>query len=183
MIGEAKTGDEVIELCRSLKPDIVIMDIAMPEMDGIACTKILRSENPDVRILALTSYDDEEHLRDCILAGVSGYVLKRSLSDELKLALLAVHRGGLYIDAAVSQKLRDVVHSKKQKDIPLTDREIQVIALIAQGLSLKDISGQLKISVKTVETHKARSLEKLNLKSRADLVKYALQQGLFDLIP
>ncbi|MBX9689855.1 MAG: response regulator transcription factor [Candidatus Obscuribacterales bacterium] len=181
VVGEASTGTEVLEKCNALNPDIVIMDISMPSMNGIECAQVLRDKNPQVRVLTLTSFEDEEHLKDCLLAGVNAYVLKRSFSEDLKLALLTVYRGGTYIDAAISKNLRallkvdESVHSS-----PLSDREMQVIALIAKGLSLKDVGNQLKISVKTVETYKARSLEKLNLRSRAELVKYALENGLLN---
>lgn len=178
VIAEAKNGSEVLEKCRETNPDIVIMDIAMPEMNGIECSIALKAEYPQIGILALTTYEDEEHLRDCLLAGVNGYILKRSFSEDLKIAIQAVHRGGVYIDSAVADKLRAVISNSGTKESPLTERELQVISMIARGLSLKDISAELKISVKTVETYKARSLEKLNLKSRADLVKYAIDNGL-----
>jgi DNA-binding NarL/FixJ family response regulator len=180
VVGEATTGQEVLEQCEALNPDIVIMDISMPSMNGIECAERLRKQNPDTRILALTSYDDDEHLKECLLAGVNAYVLKKSFSEDLKLALLTVFRGGTYIDAAITNRLRSLLrddHHHGGLENNLSEREIQVISLIARGLSLKDVSSQLKISVKTVETYKARSLEKLNLRSRAELVKYALEHG------
>lgn len=178
VVGEATTGQEVLENCEALNPDIVIMDISMPSMNGIECAERLRKQNPDTRILALTSYDDDEHLKECLLAGVNAYVLKKSFSEDLKLALLTVFRGGTYIDAAITNRLRSLLKDDHHGvENNLSEREIQVISLIARGLSLKDVSSQLKISVKTVETYKARSLEKLNLRSRAELVKYALEHG------
>lgn len=177
VVGEATTGQEVLEQCEALNPDIVIMDISMPSMNGIECAERLRKQNPDTRILALTSYDDDEHLKECLLAGVNAYVLKKSFSEDLKLALLTVFRGGTYIDAAITNRLRSLLRDHHGLENNLSEREIQVISLIARGLSLKDVSSQLKISVKTVETYKARSLEKLNLRSRAELVKYALEHG------
>lgn len=178
VVGEATTGQEVLENCEALNPDIVIMDISMPSMNGIECAERLRKQNPETRILALTSYDDDEHLKECLLAGVNAYVLKKSFSEDLKLALLTVFRGGTYIDAAITNRLRSLLKDDHHGvENNLSEREIQVISLIARGLSLKDVSSQLKISVKTVETYKARSLEKLNLRSRAELVKYALEHG------
>lgn len=179
VVGEATTGQEVLENCEALNPDIVIMDISMPSMNGIECAERLRKQNPETRILALTSYDDDEHLKECLLAGVNAYVLKKSFSEDLKLALLTVFRGGTYIDAAITNRLRSLLKDDHHGGVEnnLSEREIQVISLIARGLSLKDVSSQLKISVKTVETYKARSLEKLNLRSRAELVKYALEHG------
>ncbi len=180
LVGEAKTGLEVLERCEEIVPDVVIMDISMPSMNGIQCAQILSKRYPGTRILALTSYDDQEHLKESLLAGMNAYVLKRSFSEDLKLALLTVHRGGTYIDAAISNNLRLLLQGQDQdsKDNKLSERELQVISLIARGMSLKDVGNQLKISVKTVETYKARSLEKLNLKSRAELVEYALEHGL-----
>ena len=178
VVGEATTGAEVLEKSKSINPDIVIMDISMPTMNGIQCAELMRKQNPDTRILALTSYDDDEHLKECLLAGVNAYVLKKSFSEDLKLALLTVFRGGTYIDAAINNRLLSLLRQKQStNETPLSEREIQVICMIAKGLSLKDVSTELKISVKTVETYKARSLEKLNLRSRAELVKYAFEHG------
>lgn len=180
VVGEATTGTEVLQKCATLNPDIVIMDISMPNMNGIECAHILREKSPNTRVLTLTSYEDQEHLKDCLLAGVNAYVLKRSFSEDLKLALLTVYRGGTYIDAAISSNLRALLQPDDHDRSRLSEREIQVISLIAKGLSLKDVGTQLKISVKTVETYKMRSLEKLNLKTRAELVKYALEHGLLN---
>lgn len=178
VVGEAISGSEVLEKTELVKPDIVIMDISMPNMSGIECASILKTKFPSVKVLALTSHDEEEQLRECLLAGIHGYVLKKSFSEDLRLALLTVYRGSTYIDAAISLKLPTLLSSDVTHTGRLSDREMQVIALIAKGLSLKDVGNQLKISVKTVETYKSRSLEKLNLKSRAELVKYALENGL-----
>ncbi len=180
MVGEARSAQEVLKQCRELRPDILIMDTFMPELEGLECLKIIKSEYPEIRILALTSFHDQEHMRQCILAGLSGYILKRSMSDELKLAILAVSRGGVYIDSAVSQSFREIVDCKAQSRVPLSERELQVLSLMAQGLLLKEISNQLHVSVKTVETYKSRVFEKLNFSSRFDLVKYAMEQGLLE---
>lgn len=183
VVGEAISGQEVLDKTEAVKPDIIIMDISMPKMSGIECATILRTRFPEVKVLALTSHDEEPNLRECLLAGINGYVLKKSFSEDLKLALLTVYRGGTYIDAAISLKLQALVSGDVTQTGRLSDREMQVIALIAKGLSLKDVGTQLKISVKTVETYKSRSLEKLNLKSRAELVKYALENGLLKSTP
>ena len=181
VVGEATTGVEVLEMSKSVDPDVVIMDISMPAMSGIECAELLKKQNPRTKVLALTSHEDGEHLKECLLAGINAYVLKKSFSEDLKLALLTAYRGGTYIDAAINDRLRSLIrmsqttHSENGSN--LSDRETQVISLIANGLSLKDVSTRLKISVKTVETYKARALEKLNLHSRAELVKYALEHG------
>src|SRR6185436_284850 len=113
-------------------------------MSGIECAELLKKQNPDTRVLALTSHDDDEHLKECLLAGINAYVLKKSFSEDLKLALLTVHRGGTYIDAAISSRLLSLIKMSQTGDPHhLSDRETQVIALIAKGLSLKDVSNQL----------------------------------------
>lgn len=180
VVGEATTGNEVLQMVEALKPDIVIMDISMPHMNGIECAHILREKSPNTRVLTLTSYEDQAHLKECLLAGVNAYVLKKSFSEDLKLALLTVYRGGTYIDPAIGNNLRALLQAGDQNQARLSEREIQVISLIAKGLSLKDVGSQLKISVKTVETYKMRSLEKLNLKTRAELVKYAIEHNLLN---
>jgi two-component system, NarL family, response regulator NreC len=178
VVGEACTGQEVLQQCRVVDPDIVIMDISMPDMNGIDCTAALRQQNPRIRILTLTCHDDEAHLKQCLAAGTNAYVLKRSFSEDLRVALLAVERGGTYIDAAIAGCLGSLLKENNVADQVLSEREMQVVSLLAQGLSLKDVGKALKISLKTVETYKSRSFEKLNLKSRADLVKYALEHDL-----
>lgn len=181
VVGEAKTGIEVLELCRELSPDIVIMDISMPGMDGIECSSRLRVEKPQVKVLALTCHDDEEHLKKSLLAGANAYVLKSSFSEDLRLALLTVFRGGTYIDGAIAESLCTLIRDvdSDNNDQRLSNREIQVIALIAKGLSLKDVGKQMKISLKTVETYKSRSLKKLNLTTKAELVKFVAESDLF----
>ena len=180
VVGEATTGIEVLEMSKTVNPDIVIMDISRPGMSGIECAELLKKQNPNTRVLALTSHDDDEHLKECLLAGVNAYVLKKSFSEDLRLALLTVYRGGTYIDAAINDRLRTLIRMSEQQHEDaqqLSDRETQVISMIANGFSLKDVSNKLKISVKTVETYKSRALEKLNLHSRAELVRYALEHG------
>jgi two-component system, NarL family, response regulator NreC len=180
VVGEAASSEEVVENCQALMPDVVIMDISMPIFDGVQCASRLRRICPDSRIIFLTSHDSAQYLKECILIGAHAYVLKRSLSDDLKLAIITTSRGGMYIDPAMASRLRALLDLSKDAEGPpavLSEREVQVIALIAKGYSLKDVSTKLKISVKTVETYKARSLEKLNLRSRAELVRHALENG------
>lgn len=181
VIGEARDGSEILQKCNELEPDVLIMDTIMPELNGIECMRALSCSFPKIRIVALNSYHNHEHLRECIRAGINGYVLKHSLSDELKLALLAVQRGGVYIDSAITSDFRKIVSAQsKGPTDSLSERENQVLRLMAQGLSLKEIGEELQISVKTVDTYKTRLFEKLQLKNRVDLVKYAMENGILE---
>lgn len=180
VVGEAAGGLEVMEKVLNSRPDIVIMDLGMPGLDGVKCTASLVKANPDTKVIALTAHEEATYIKDCLAAGARGYVLKRSLAEELQLALAVVSRGGTYLDPLVSAKLQEMLsepvdpaHAANK----LSEREIQVVTLIARGLSAKEISKQLTISVKTVETYKARALEKLGVHNRAELVRYAFEHG------
>ena len=161
---------------------MVVLDVSMPGISGAQAAERLRRECPRVKILALTVHEDKGYLRQLLEAGASGYVLKRAAAEELIRAIRTVAAGGIYLDPALAGKVvRSFVRKQPGKgvaeELELSEREIAVVRLIAAGHSNKEIAGQLAISVKTVETYKARSLEKLGLHSRADLVRYALQQG------
>lgn len=179
VVGEASGGLEVAEKVASTKPDVVVMDLSMPGLDGVQCTASLIKANPTMRVIALTAHEEAGYIKDCLAAGAKGYVLKRSLAEELQLALTVVSRGGTYLDPLVSAKLQDLLSESPAESNAnkLSEREIQVVKLIARGLSAKETSRQLKISVKTVETYKLRAMEKLGLNSRAELVKYAMEHG------
>jgi two-component system, NarL family, response regulator NreC len=178
VIGEASGGQEVIEKVTELKPDVVIMDLGMPGIDGVKATATLIKNNPLTKVIALTAHEEGAYIRDCLAAGAKGYVLKRSLAEELQLALTVVSRGGTYLDPLVSTKLQDLLSEPQEVSTnKLSEREIQVVKLIARGLSAKETSKELNISVKTVETYKLRAMEKLALTSRADLVKHAVEHG------
>lgn len=182
VIGEASDGHSVCRLAKALQPDLVIMDISMPELNGAKATERLKQEVPDVKVLALTVHEDKGYLQQMLRAGASGYVLKRSAADELIRAIHAIVEGGIYLDPTMVSKV--VVGSSRKQSLndalkknDLSDRETEVLRLIAYGYSNKEIAGRLDISVKTVETYKSRLTEKLDLHSRVDLVRYALQQG------
>ena len=180
VVGEASGGLEVMEKVRLSRPDIVIMDLGMPGLDGVKCTANLLKANPEAKVIALTAHEEASYIKDCLAAGAKGYVLKRSLVEELQLALSVVARGGTYLDPLVSVKLQEMLsgpHDTTSAASKLSEREIQVATLIARGLSAKEIAKQLNISVKTVETYKARALEKLSVHNRAELVRYALEHG------
>ena len=181
VVGEAANGKAACDKTKELQPDVVVMDISMPEVNGVEATRDVRRKCPDVRVLALTVHEERSYLRDLIEAGASGYVLKRSAAEDLVHALRVVARGDMYLDpsvtVAVLGKLARPHPREESPGADLSERESEVLQLIAQGHSNKDIAGRLKISVKTVETYKARSMEKLGLKSRADIVRFAVQKG------
>ncbi|XSG77230.1 response regulator transcription factor [Herpetosiphon llansteffanensis] len=182
VVGEAASGSEVVPLAQTLKPTIVLTDIAMPEMNGMQVTSSVLDENPAIRVLALSSYEDRSYLRELIRRGASGYVLKRAASETLIQAIRAIAMGGLYFDPALTPYLTSTETSTSMNhDLGevtlLSDRETAVLQLIAQGYTNKEIAAHLDLSVKTVETYKMRGMEKLNLNSRVDLVRYALLIG------
>jgi DNA-binding NarL/FixJ family response regulator len=180
--GEAADGRSACRLIQELQPDLVVMDVSMPEMNGAQATAQLRNECPHVKVLALTVHEDKGYLRQLLEAGASGYVLKRAAAQELIHAIRTVAAGGIYLDPAVAGKVvGNFVRHPPGKGLPpgaeLSERETEVLRLIAAGHSNKEIAGRLALSVKTVETYKARSMEKVGLHSRADVVRYALQLG------
>lgn len=181
VVGEASTGADAVERACALAPDVVVMDLSMPGLDGVAATERIRSECPAVRVIALTAHDDRAHLTRVLQAGAAGYVPKRAAADELVQAIRRVAGGGSYVDPELARavlsggaEVRDA--SSVPPDI-LSGREQEVLRKIAWGRSNKAIAGELGISTKTVETYKARITEKLGLKGRTDMVRYALQQG------
>ena len=181
VVGEAADGRTACARAKEIRPDVVVMDVAMPELNGVQATRELRAQCPDVKVLALTVHEERSYLRDLMEAGASGYVLKRSAAEDLVHAVQVVARGDVYLDpsvtAAVLGKLARARPQSDDSSLDLSDRETEVLQLIAQGHSNRDIAVRLKISVKTVETYKARSMEKLGLTSRADIVRFALQKG------
>ncbi|MBE3071502.1 MAG: response regulator transcription factor [Acidobacteria bacterium] len=183
VVGEAADGREAVELCRQLSPDIVLMDIAMPGLGGLEATLEIRKENPDVRILVLSQYEDREYVRRFLKAGVSGYVLKKAAGSDLTAGIRAAFRGGLVLDPAVA---REALEDQEAAGTPgggadpyetLTDREKQVLKLVAEGHSNKEVAALLDISVKTAMSHRERIMQKLALHNRTDLIKFALRLG------
>lgn len=177
--GEAGDGATAIKLATELKPDVVVLDISMPQTTGADAARKIKRSNPKTKVVALTVHEDKSYLEQLLSAGASGYVLKRSAPSELINALRIVAKGGTYLDPHVTGA---VVESFVWKQQPrtgkeLSEREGAVAMLTAQGYTNKEIASQLGISVKTVETHKTRSMEKLQLRSRAELVRYAFDRG------
>jgi DNA-binding NarL/FixJ family response regulator len=181
VVAEAADGEAACQRVAELSPDVAVMDVSMPIMGGVTATERIRRERPATRVLALTIHEDRSYLHRLLQAGVSGYVLKRAAADDLIHAIRAVARGGTYLDPGLTGKVIDsLVGRSSQAGAPgsaRTDREEEVLRLIARGHTNREIAEQLDVSVKTVETHKARAMEKLSLESRADIVAYAIRWG------
>jgi DNA-binding NarL/FixJ family response regulator len=176
--GEAADGLSACEQVERLLPDVAVMDVSMPGLGGAEATARLKQSCPQVKVLALTVHEDRGYLHRLLEAGAAGYALKRAAPEELIHAIRAVAGGGTYLDPAIAGKVvGGFVRPRPAEGGELSEREIEVVRLTAAGHSNKEIAARLDLSVKTVETYKARSLEKLGLHSRADLVRYALQRG------
>ena len=182
VVAEAGDGATALEIAGDLHPDMVVMDISMPEMNGLLATKRLRRMCPNVKILTLTRHTDDGYLQQLIKAGVNGYVLKQSAPSELINAIRAVNDGKSYIDPALATKVMGGFVGRSaslrgESGNEVTDREMEVLRLIAWGYSNKEIASQLDISVKTVEAHKTNTMRKLGMASRIDIVRYAILRG------
>ena len=180
--GEAGDGMSAWRQAKDHQPDVVIMDVSMPQMDGAKATEKLKKECPEVKVLALTAHEDKGYVSRLMRAGASGYLLKMAAAAELIKAIRAVAAGAIYLDSALAER---VVHNyMRQQSLKgetrhetLTAREEEVLRLVARGYVNKEIAARLNLSVKTVEAHKTRFMEKLGLRNRADVVRYALSQG------
>ncbi|HEU4870886.1 MAG TPA: response regulator transcription factor [Pyrinomonadaceae bacterium] len=182
VVGEAGDGREAIQLACQLAPDVLLMDISMPGMNGLDATKKLKEQCPNVRVLTLTRHTDDGFLKQLLAAGASGYALKLSSADDLMRAIRTVSTGGTYIDPAVAGKLVSSAARSTHKTGPmprvdLTEREEEVLRMIAWGHSNKEIASRLNLSVKTIEAHKANAMQKLNMTGRIDIVRYAVLRG------
>lgn len=184
VVGEASDGETACLQARALKPDVLVMDVTMPKLNGAQATQRVSEECPSVKVLALTVHEDRGYLMHLMQAGARGYVLKRAAAEELIRAIRTVADGGIYIDPMVAGKF--IQHAVLQdtrtvpRRAPLSVRETEVLRRIARGYSNKEIAAELGISVKTVETYKARLMDKQGLKSRADIVRFAIRRGWLD---
>ncbi|MFK7696528.1 response regulator [Paenibacillus sp. HJGM_3] len=187
VVGEAADGDEGIAKALQLQPDVVLMDLSMPHgKDGMTATAELKQKAPDIAVLVLTMHDDDEYLFRAIHAGAAGYILKSAPHDELVSAIRSVANGNAYLYPTATKRLmNEYLERHKHGDNggafeTLSEREKEILSWTAKGYSNKEIAEQLILSVKTVETHKANLMEKLGLKTRPDLIKYALKKGLLN---
>lgn len=191
VVGEAETADAAVEQVRRLRPDVALMDVRMPG-GGLAAARRIKQELPSVLVLILSQYDDPTYLHQALAAGASGYALKRAAGQELLRAIRAVARGEVYLDPAVARVLVEESWGPRQPvpepapaaaGQPLSEREAQVLRLVALGHTTQQVAEQLFLSIRTVETYKLRGMEKLGLSGRAALVRYAMQHGLLESEP
>jgi DNA-binding NarL/FixJ family response regulator len=180
VVGEAADGLAALAAVPGLRPDVVVMDLSMPKLGGAEATERLRASLPEVKVLALTAYEERGYVQLLMAAGASGYVLKRAAADELVRAIRAIAAGGIYLDPAVAAQVvgRGPQSSPTGPGIAqLSEREAEVLRMIAEGHAMKEIASKLEISTRTLETYRARAMDKLALKTRADIVQYALHRG------
>jgi DNA-binding NarL/FixJ family response regulator len=197
VVGEAANGAEAVRMAAELRPDVVVMDLMMPVMNGIEATRRIHAAQPEIKVLVLSMYDDEEYVQQLLAAGASGCMLKRATSDELVKALREVVSGGMPLDPAVAVRLvKDYVRlvqeagsgsSAAQDDTAgsttLTPREFEVLKLVAEGHTNQDIADRLGVSRKTVDAHRTNLMRKLCIHDVTELVKYALRNGIIKLDP
>ncbi len=184
VIAEASDGNDVLRLANELRPDLVLLDISMPGPGGVEVTRRLKEALPELRVLILTAHEDESLLREAVQAGAAGYIIKRAVESELINAIHAVWRGDLYVHPAMTRALLKEMSLFPAAPEPsvesLTPREIEVLRLIAKGYTNGQIAKELNLSVRTVESHRANLMGKLELRSRVELVRYAMEHGLFE---
>ncbi len=187
IVAEAETGAEAVEIVKNIEADVILMDIQMPDLNGIEATKQIKDIAPQIAVLALTMHEDDQYFFQMLHAGASGYVPKRAAPDEVVRAIRTVCRGEVFLYPSLASRLvQDYLRQAEIDDTgpvydDLTDREREVLTLIAEGLSNIEIANDLVISVKTVDRHRENIMRKLNMHSRVELVKYAIKTGLIDL--
>lgn len=186
VVGEAQDGRQALELVERMKPNVVVMDISMPEMGGIEATQQVKERHAGVNVIALTMHEDESYVFKLLRAGASGYVLKRAAAQDLVQAVRAAAKGEAFLYPSVARKVvedylkRVEAGEERERYDGLTEREKEILTHIAQGLSNQQIAQKLYISIKTVQTHRAHILEKLGLHDRTELVRYAIRKGLIE---
>jgi DNA-binding NarL/FixJ family response regulator len=181
-VGEAGSARDAVFQARALKPDVILLDIVMPDQTGLDVLPQLKRENPDAQVLVLSMQDEPRYVREAFAAGASGYVLKEAADNEVVAAIREVAGGGRYVNPELGARLvaADAEATKRAEEDPLSDREREVLRLLALGHTNQEIAKMLYISVRTAETHRAHIMQKLRLQTRADLVAYALERGLLE---
>lgn len=183
LVGQANSGQSALKMIREKLPDVAIVDISMPEINGIVLTRRLVEECPSVRVIILTLYEEHSFLKQALAAGARGYVQKRSAAENLVRAIRGAMSGKVYVDPSLADGLPELVPAESGRApritnaLGLTDREASVLRYLARGLTTKEIAARLELSSKTIETYKSRAAEKLNLNTRADIVRFASAQG------
>lgn len=186
VIGQAENGQQAVQMAASTPPDVVVMDIVMPLMNGLEGTRQILKAVPKTKVLVLSSYSDDDYVKQLRDAGATGYLIKQTAADNLVLAIREVHKGNAYFSPAITKRMRDRVRQafsdgrSIKKNIDLTSRESEVLQLIAKGLPNKKIASELLISIKTVEKHRQQVMNKLNIHQVAGLTRYAMSKGIID---
>ncbi len=186
VVGEADNGRKTVQLALDLEPEIIIMDISMPDLNGVEATRQILADSPDIKIIALSMHSDKRYVKGVLSAGASGYLLKDSAFEELVEAIRTVDTGRFYLSAGITGVVvKDYVGSQANKDALTSDilsaREREVLQLLAEGKSTKEIASDLHVSVKTIETHRQNIMQKLNIHTIAGLTRYAIREGLTSL--
>jgi two-component system, NarL family, response regulator NreC len=181
-VGEACNGQEAVEMAKKLAPDIVLMDVSMPLMDGLEATRRIKKDNPKVKVLVLTQHDNADYILSTVKAGSDGYLPKRAVGQDLLTAIRAIYHGNTFLYPTAAGALIDDyrLHAEKEPYDSLTDREKEVFRLIADGHSSREIADMLFISLKTVLNHRGKIMEKLNIHHSNDLIKLAIRKGLIN---
>jgi DNA-binding NarL/FixJ family response regulator len=180
VLGEASNGEQALQLIEQTKPSIALVDIAMPDMTGLAVLREVRARHPETKVVLLSMYDNKEYVIDAIQSGAAGFLIKDAAVDELGMAIEAVERGDTYLSPRISRLLAEAYTRRTIQTEPevLTARQTEVLCLVAQGHSSKEIARQLDLSIKTVETHRAQIMDRINVRDLAGLVRYAIRKGL-----
>ncbi|MGH1540818.1 MAG: response regulator [Arenicella sp.] len=173
--GEASNGAQAITMAEELQPDVVLMDINMPVMNGIDAAEIFQEKFPDIKLLVLSMHDDREYVMNVLRSGVKGYVLKNASAEEMFAAIQAVYNGGIYYSPSIAEI---IMNPENEHNDTLTSREQTVMSMLAKGLSNKEMARELDISVRTVETHRRNIKQKLNISTTSGLIRYAIDYGL-----
>lgn len=186
LVAEAGRGEEAVTLVEQLRPDVVIMDLSLPDISGIEATRRIKAAVPETHVIALTMHEEEPYVLELLKAGADGYIVKRSAAADLVSAIRAVMQGQAILDPVVTRAVvtgyvtRPTPSADEKEDLPLTPREREILILVAEGYTNAEIAKQLYISEKTVQTHRSNILDKLNIHDRTELVRYAIRHGLIE---